>query len=85
MTIYKYPLMLRDMQIVTMPLNAKILTVQFQHGDLCLWALVEPNNGVKRRVIEIFSTGNPINKAERNYIGTVQQAGGSIWHVFEIL
>ena len=39
------------------------------------------------RKIEVFGTGKPVSElpmAGRNFLGTVQTAGGAlVWHVFE--
>jgi len=89
--IFKYPIEVTDVQRVELPVSAKILTVQFQHDKLCLWARVECGDTTKEtRTIEVFGTGHTMldtsgpRLIERNYIGTVQQHGGIlVWHVFE--
>ena len=56
--IYKYPIELTDIQHVTLPCEAEILTVQFQHGNLFLWALIDQGEHlVSRRTIRIYETG----------------------------
>ena len=93
-TIWKFPLELIDEQDVMMPKGAKILSVHVQvsidvseaHEIVCLWALVDPDAKLQKRVIEIFGTGNPIDVpgVTHKFIGTVQMRGGSlVWHVFE--
>lgn len=84
-TIYKYPLEVTDTQGVMMSRQAKILSVQSQEGQLCLWALTDPEQPKVPRQIWIFGTGHPIKLADDLiFIGTVQQAGGKlVWHVFE--
>lgn len=42
-TIYKYPLDVTDRQVIAMPEDAEILTVQVQNGKPMLWAVVDPN------------------------------------------
>jgi hypothetical protein len=83
--IWKWELRVTDIQKLMMPVGAQMLTVQFQGISLCLWASVYPGERDRQvRVIEIFGTGHNIPPAERDYIGTVQQAGGAlVWHVFE--
>jgi hypothetical protein len=87
MKIYKYPIEITDVQKVKLPLNAEILTAQIQSGSgLCLWAKVEEehNTDTEEHTIEVFGTGHPMSAHDRRYLGTVQQAGGSlIWHIFE--
>lgn len=82
--IWKYPLNIADVQIVEMPLNAEILCVQMQGTSPCLWALVNPEDELAFRKIEIFGTGHSMLEANRKYIGTVQSHSGAlVWHVFE--
>jgi len=84
-TVYKYPLAIVGEQVVPMPQGARILCVQLQRGDLCLWALVNTANVETDRTIEIIGTGNPAHHRPRTYLGTVQTAGGMlVWHVFEL-
>lgn len=84
-TIYKYPLEITDNQCVKMPKDAQILTVQMQGKTPCLWAMVDTENEVVERFIEIYGTGNPITGQDsRRYISTFQVIGGAlIFHAFE--
>lgn len=83
-TIYKYPLKITDIQSVEIPEFAKLLTVQTQHGELYLWALVETSNWMRLRKIVILGTGNPIaENDELSYISSVKMLETLIWHIFE--
>lgn len=86
-TIYKYPLILEDRQVVLMPRAAQILSAQMQGRTLCLWALVDTAQDMKPRQIEILGTGTvsaPDKPTEeRHFIATVQM-GQFVWHLFEI-
>lgn len=83
-TIWKYKLNITDRQVIMMPVGAKILAVQVQHGEPCLWARIHPNREEKKRLIKIYGTGNNELMDEDRYIGTFQMADGDfIWHVFE--
>ena len=86
MIIYKYPIKLTEFQKVPLPVNAEILTVQVQDRNLCLWAQFDERNiTIEERSIEICGTGQPMsNTTNREYIGTVQEGGVFVWHVFEI-
>ena len=88
-TIWKFVLQAKDDNIIQMPKNAEILTVQMQGGVACMWALVHPEAKKEPRHFEIFGTGHPISygiDVNRIYIGTCQLVGGDlIFHVFEIL
>lgn len=84
-TIYKYELGLVDKQELKLPCNAQILSLQFQCGKLCLWALVAPQ---EERMLPytffIYGTGHLVTAGHHdNYLGTVQHDSGMlIWHVF---
>lgn len=84
--VYKYVLRVDDSQSVEMPSGAEILCVQTQRGDVCLWALVNPNNSPEERRFRIAGTGHPADECSANrYIGTVQMMSGAlVWHVFEV-
>lgn len=84
-TIYKYQLEITDNQCIKMPKGAEILTVQIQGENPCLWAMVDTENEVVERFIEIYGTGNPITgESSRIYISTFQVSDGAlIFHAFE--
>ena len=85
-TVWKFPLDVADTQLVEMPANAHILTVQEQHGMVCLWALVNPAMPPEGRKILIAGTGHERQDLDAlvNYISTFQLAGGAlVFHVFE--
>lgn len=84
-TIYKYAIDVTDEQIVKLPANARILTVQVQGGTPCIWALVDTNEVLIEDVtIRVHGTGHPIDDSDNlDYIGTFQMHGGSlVFHVF---
>lgn len=86
--IYKYPLVITDHQMIRVPLQCRLLSVQSQHEGLMLWALVEPDASQDQCLlyIRIVGTGNPFPDAMEfpHYVGTVQTGGGLfVWHVFE--
>lgn len=82
-TIWKFPLAIVDDQQIVLPKEATFLCVQMQNDQCCLWALVDPAQPTETKTIEIFGTGHPIQAANRNYIGTVQEFDGAlVWHIF---
>ncbi len=86
--IYKYPLEVTDVQNISLPVGAEILTIQTQNEIPCLWALVDPNGIEKEsKTIEIFGTGHPVGYdmgVSRKYISTFQLRDGQlIFHAFE--
>jgi hypothetical protein len=86
MRIWKYALNVIDQQCITMPRNAKILTVQMQDDICCLWALVdETAKFTEHRNIAIYGTGNPMPDNPGTYIATFQMHGGAlVFHAFEL-
>ena len=89
--IFKYKLAVANDQELTMPLGAKILKVDTQHGDIVLWALVSPREQqVLTRKFKVFGTGHPITESNDSisrckHLDSVQQHSGTfVWHVFEL-
>lgn len=80
-TIWKFPLVFRDKQVISMPDKAHILTVQMQDDTLCLWALISPDKPMRQRVIQMYDTGEPARDAGV-YIATIQY-DSQVIHVFE--
>jgi hypothetical protein len=92
-TIYKYPLdKMQSIQQLTLPMDAKILSVQVQNSQICLWALIgeQQRKSVKyfvNRVFRIAGTGHAITEdADKlKYLATVQLHDGAlVLHVFEV-
>ena len=83
-TIYKYKLLLDDVQTVEMPVGANILSAQMQNGELCLWAEVDDEKPTEYRSIWIYGTGHLMDDALVRYISTVQDRS-FVWHVYEEL
>ncbi len=85
-TIYKYKCPVDDEVTIQMPSGAKVLCVQVQHGEPCIWALVD------RDVSEYFprrfawrGTGHQAEGLNnRMYVGTIQLHGGAlVFHLFD--
>lgn len=83
MKIYKYPLELTDVQEVHIPAAAPgtLLSVINQHGTLCLYAAVEPEDEPVACRIYVHGTGHDIISPGANFIGTVE-FGPLVFHVF---
>lgn len=79
--IYKYELDIRGEQVVQMPHNPEILSVQMQGEVICVWALVNTTYNDTAYIFEIFGTGDTIDNFIREYVGTVQDRS-MVWHVF---
>lgn len=87
-TIYKYPLLVcGGAQSVAIPMGAELLTVQLQHGEPVLWAMVEPEAPKVMRHVQMYGTGWPIGVNDEliKFLGTVQCNGDIlVWHFFEV-
>ena len=90
--IFKYPFVTTGSLGISMPRFAKILCVQMQDGNPCIWAMVDPEQKLVMRHFEVFGTGHSIpdipdsfpSIPARVYVGTYQQANGKlVWHLFE--
>lgn len=85
LTVHKQPLKVADVQTVTMPARARILTVQVQGGTPCIWYLCNPDRPPEDRTIRIAGTGHPIEEMIAAYISTFQLDGGAlVFHAFEL-
>lgn len=88
MTIWKFPVPVNDRFTVNMPRNARPLSVQVQHNDVCMWALVDPTAPVVRREFRVFGTGHPVDLSGGSqtgaFVGTFQVYGGDlVFHLFD--
>jgi len=81
--IFKYPLDIVGIQLVSMPVGAELLTVQMQQGVPCLWALVEDSAPKEDRVIYFRGTGHEAPDFKKDeHIATFQERA-FVWHVFD--
>ena len=82
-TIWKYPLVLGQRQTICIPKGFKILTVQEQHGVICLWAEVIPPSQLENVIIKVVGTGHAEVTDVDEYLGTVQTNSGLfVWHIY---
>jgi hypothetical protein len=85
-TVWKFVLPLEDNPQVDMPSEAYVLSVDQQHGQLCVWALVDTSAPSSTRTFAIRGTGHPTNDIEQTnkFLGTVLMANGNlVFHVWE--
>lgn len=84
--IWKYTLS-PDQLIQIMPNGAKVLYVAEQHGDICIWAEVNPANPPSTRTFEIYETGQPIHYdigVNHKHLGSVKLTNSAlIYHIYE--
>jgi len=85
MTIYKYPLVIADRQLVSMPVKSMVRAVMMQRGVLCLWAEVDPLSTVVSHAFYIVGTGHQLPDVPYlYYLGSVID-GSLVWHVYQEL
>jgi hypothetical protein len=85
--VWKFPVPFPgpDVFSIEMPASATMLTVQVQHGEPQIWALVIPSGAVEEKTFRIAGTGHLITEPIKGYVGTFQVASGSlVLHVFEV-
>lgn len=83
--IYKYPLEVKDRQVVSVPQGAKVLSVQMQNGKITIWALCPDATAVhESRTFHIFGTGHDLPEIANagSFVATVQERS-FVWHIFE--
>jgi hypothetical protein len=84
-TIWKYELKITFFpQIIPMPEDAKILSVQVQDGIPQLWALVNPDNRLMSQEILTIGTGHHI-EIHPNFLKHIDtyQLNGLVFHIFD--
>lgn len=88
LTIFKYPVLLKNNFTLELPKDAKILTVQTQRGTPQLWAMVDSETEKEKRYFRLAGTGYTLGDDYLkiiNYIGTFQMGNGVlVFHLFEI-
>lgn len=85
-TVYKYPLQVADIQEVSLPAGSQILCIKMQDGDVCMWALVNPEETSTETVkIRCAGTGHPITE-NVEYIDTIMLLDGKlVFHFFKVI
>lgn len=68
----------------TIPAGAKILDINFQRGDLFIWALVDTEIKDEQEVqYEVYGTGWRIDNPEGLvHVKTIYLGDALVWHVF---
>lgn len=79
-TIWKFELA-KPVCRVDMPVCAKVIRVGRQGASICLWAIVESDNSLEKRLFAVVGTGHPIPHDGR-YLGSWDD-GPFVWHLFE--
>lgn len=86
LTIWKFPLTTADTQTISLPYGHRVLTVQTQNKQPCLWVVVNPDNECVPCTFHKYGTGHPITLPGDRlaYVGTYHlREGRLVFHVFE--
>lgn len=93
MRILKYKIDVTGKQVIKLPADSEVLTVQVQNGVPHIWAKVYDEESIlkahgeykeEEHHISSYGTGNEIKNSCGRYIGTYQLDEGSlVFHVFE--
>ena len=85
LAVWKFKVSMASKSEIAMPYDAKILSVQAQNEQPCIWALVHPDAPMEIRTFRLIGTGHPVEKRELTFIGTFQLNGGIfVGHLFEV-
>jgi len=84
-TIWKYDLNIDDSQMIEMPIGAIIISCHLQYGRPVLWAIVDPRQPRKHRIINMSGTGRDLsNRILGVFIGTfLINRDDLVFHVFD--
>ena len=86
LTVYKYAIPFTDEFKLRLPAGAQPLSAGEQHGEIQMWALVDPAAPSMERMFRLAGTGHPIDHAPGAllFVGTVQLRNGLVFHLFEV-
>ena len=83
-SIWKFGFQITGRFRLAIPKGAQVLHVEAQHGQACLWALVDPAAETEEREFGIYGTGHPLPDNLGRHVGTfLMDSGNMVWHVFE--
>ena len=85
--VWKYKIE-SHVETLSVPIGAKFLSCQIQDNKICVWFLTDManKNNLEQRVFRTLFTGEPFNTRDNyEYIGTVQNPLGVVYHVFEVI
>lgn len=83
-TIHKFELLpIDDGDGIEIGQSAQILSVGFQDGKLCLWALVDTEREKFYRYFYVFGTGHAYDVPSLHFVGHARMEGPLELFVFE--
>lgn len=87
--IYKYSIEVGQPSTLELPLNAKILKVTGQDGEIMMWVSQTVETELtgtwdeETRSFLVYANGEPYNPVGKTHVGTAL-VGEYVWHVFEV-
>lgn len=82
--VWKFEIPITDTFVKSMPSGAELLSVQVQHEQPMLWALVDPRAERVSRKFALVGTGHEHMGPWGRYVGTFQLRGGAlVFHLFD--
>jgi hypothetical protein len=84
--IYKYHIKPEAVQVIEMPIGAKILDVQWCRNRPVLWACIDPESPMAKYKFYCVGTGwdMPKHSSSIEYVGTYQvPREGLVFHIFK--
>jgi hypothetical protein len=82
-TVWKFTAPVQDQFAISMPIGAKLLSADIQEGIVCIWALVDPEEGLETRNFRLAGTGHPIAEHVHFLETMVLHDGALVFHLFE--
>lgn len=83
--IFKYPLPVRDLVFLDLPLGAQVLSVAVQEGSIVLYALIDDaEKQTDRQAFRVVGTGHLCEDVlGMRFLGTVNLHNGALmFHIF---
>lgn len=83
--IWKFSVPIQDRFAIDMPVNARVLSVQVQHGQPQMWVLGDPYAPKESRSFIMYGTGHDMPNDPGEFVGTFQVHGGNlVFHLFAV-
>ena len=81
--IYKYPLEIKERQVVRLPRTSEFLSVINQNDKIVMyWKIDDTEDMFVDEEIYVIGTGNPMDERIDYHLGTVK-IGDYVWHIFQ--
>ena len=86
-TIFKYEVLVKSVQELTLPVNSEMLCLEAQDGKLFLWAKIDrEEKRFETIILRAYATGDTFDDTDCEYINTmtlVSSFGNVVLHFFK--